>query len=247
MSTLWNGLVSGWRLEEGATGPYVDFVGSNDWTEVGSLTSTTGKRGNAILINAVETLTRTTAAGTMDFSGGGWSISLWLNPTDNTSTDNRYIYSALDDDGLPASYVSLRHEESDDGTNPNKIRFKTTESGGSAESHFSTTAFTTLSGSYHHIVATWDDTTKAKKLYIDNALEINATTTHSGPLGPGIALSHASHNIGIGPTNPYHGAFDEVYWWNRALTSTEVSDLYNGGNGLFFPFPVPVFLLLGGL
>src|SRR6202035_2479657 len=34
----------------------------------------------------------------------------------------------------------------------------------------------------------------------------------------------------------FDGDIDEVSIWNRALTSTEVSDLYNSGGGLQYPF-----------
>jgi hypothetical protein len=40
---------------------------------------------------------------------------------------------------------------------------------------------------------------------------------------------------GIGGQN-FLGEIDEVGIWSRALTSGEISDLYNSGSGLSYPF-----------
>ncbi len=36
-----------------------------------------------------------------------------------------------------------------------------------------------------------------------------------------------------------NGALDEIGLWTRVLTSTEVTQLYNGGAGLAYPLVVP--------
>jgi hypothetical protein len=35
----------------------------------------------------------------------------------------------------------------------------------------------------------------------------------------------------------FDGTIDEVGIWNRSLSSSEVSELYNGGSGASYPFP----------
>jgi hypothetical protein len=40
------------------------------------------------------------------------------------------------------------------------------------------------------------------------------------------------------------GAMDEIGFWNRGLTSAEITELYNGGNGLTYPFPSSSMLIM---
>ncbi|GAH87542.1 unnamed protein product, partial [marine sediment metagenome] len=57
------------------------------------------------------------------------------------------------------------------------------------------------------------------------------------------SLSTAGTNIYIGGHPSYFTRYvdatiDEVGIWNRSLTAEEISDLYNEGNGLAYPFVV---------
>lgn len=80
-----NGLEGYWKLEEGATGPYVDETSNNnDLTEDTSVMSATGILGNGLendtsggdgLKIADEDQTN------LDFDvGTGWTLSFWIKP-----------------------------------------------------------------------------------------------------------------------------------------------------------------------
>ena len=60
------------------------------------------------------------------------------------------------------------------------------------------------------------------------------TTAHSG----GVASISTGFNIGAAadPTNYWDGRIDSTSFWWKILTSTEVTDLYNGGSGFDYPF-----------
>ena len=48
----------------------------------------------------------------------------------------------------------------------------------------------------------------------------------------------SAHNIAGADSKPFRGYIDEVGIWNRTLNSTEISDLYNNGNGITYS-PAP--------
>jgi hypothetical protein len=86
-----------------------------------------------------------------------------------------------------------------------------------------------LDGNWHHIVATGSSTASQAKLYIDGTL-INTISISS----LSINLNYTSIGDCIyapGTINRFVGSVDEVGIWNRALTSTEVTSLYNSGSG----------------
>lgn len=80
-------------------------------------------------------------------------------------------------------------------------------------------------GSWNHFVATFDGTNYTNyfngSLVYSSELPVSLTSVNLG--------SYAGIQIA-------DGQGDEVGVWNRALSSTEVSELYNGGAGLTYPF-----------
>ena len=89
-------------------------------------------------------------------------------------------------------------------------------------------------GLWHFIVFTYDGITI--KVYCDNVLV-------------------GSQNVLLDtiPTTlrfwayQFDGSLDEVGFWSRVLTPTELTDLYNSGNGLTYPFLPPVSASNAGL
>jgi len=85
-------------------------------------------------------------------------------------------------------------------------------------------------GQWHHLVATIDGTTNANgiKVYIDNVVVGQATATATG-----IRTSTVPFFIGgsgsTGSTYSWNGQISNVSYWDVALTSAQVSELYNEG------------------
>ncbi len=89
---------------------------------------------------------------------------------------------------------------------------------------------TIAANTWYHIAGTYDNTTKAKTLYINGA-QI-ATKTVAGTYSP-----NTIHPLRIGAGGSegagqfwFPGELDEVAVFNRSLTATEVSDQYTSGN-----------------
>lgn len=69
-------------------------------------------------------------------------------------------------------------------------------------------------------------------LYVNAVQEVTGTQTNSlTSLALYIMARNQSDN-GNSPTGFFDGTIDEMGWWNKALSSSEITDLYGGGSGL---------------
>ena len=105
-----------------------------------------------------------------------------------------------------------------------------------------TVAQTLTVGTWYHLVITHDGTgtTNAIKLYLDTVNILNGNswdTSDFSALTTRLAIG-ADHAL----TNLSSGIFDEYGLWNKILSTDEISELYNGGNGLQYPFTTTVFI-----
>jgi hypothetical protein len=92
-----------------------------------------------------------------------------------------------------------------------------------------------LSTSTWYLIACWHDS-------VNNLIGVSVnttatTTTHSTGAQDGTAQFHigsssSTHNI------YWNGRIDEAAFWKRVLTAGDLTELYNGGLGLTYPFPV---------
>jgi len=93
-------------------------------------------------------------------------------------------------------------------------------------------------GTWYHLVVTWHITgtnTNTATFYVNGSSIGTANGTNVDALNS----NNQSFQIGTNDegTNSFlNGAIDEVGLWSRALSSTEVTQLYNGGAGLQYPF-----------
>jgi hypothetical protein len=98
---------------------------------------------------------------------------------------------------------------------------------------------TLSTGIWYHIVGTYDGTNL--KVYVNGTAY---TTAETG------SLNTYSTNVEIGHYVPgstfTNGSIDEVGIWNRALSTTEVGQLYNSGNGLAYPLSTETTITLSG-
>lgn len=91
-------------------------------------------------------------------------------------------------------------------------------------------------GNWHMCTGTYDGTNMV--FYINGTLHASTTTSNVTYTG---YWRMGSYALGSGWINANSGFFtgdiDECGLWNRALTSSEVTALYNNGAGLQYPFP----------
>jgi|TARA_Y100000310_G_scaffold81786_2_gene78384 hypothetical protein len=92
------------------------------------------------------------------------------------------------------------------------------------------TGVTPGTNSYEMVTWTYDSTTNYITLYVSGAFAASSAITYTGTAGSNLSLFKNSAG-----NYPYLGFLDELsIWTGRVLTSSEISDLYNGGAGLSY-------------
>lgn len=216
-SSLITNIVSYYKLDE-SSGNAADSAGTNTLTNSG-VTYGTGLIHNGAFFgssgsgSAALTILDASETG-LNFSAD-FTISLWAKLT-STATG-----SFMAKQGVASGY-RIRFESA------NTIRFTTFDAGGDTHVEFAA-AMTT--GAFHFLVIQRVGTTLG--ISIDNSAFTTASGTLRNVSNTGIfALGNAS------PTQNDNiiGTLDEVGIWSRALTTGEITTLYNGGIGLQYNF-----------
>jgi len=94
---------------------------------------------------------------------------------------------------------------------------------------------------WHHVMMTYDGTTIL--LYLDNSQIYSGGNPSFGTPVTNSYIGDDNSGSGF-----FKGVLDEMGFWTRALSSSEVSQLYNSGAGLQYPFSTrsnQSFLLMG--
>ena len=148
-----------------------------------------------------------------------WSIGFWFN----TTQGQNYIFGwSTNGDG-----VGIGADGNASGTM--SIHF---DNGISNATLWTTNTYD--DGTWHYAVITYSGLNSE---YISNAaIYIDGTsvaTSSNRTLSGGSGVAGTALEIGNRYTysTPYSGNLDEVGIWNRVLSSTEITDLYNGGSG----------------
>jgi len=91
---------------------------------------------------------------------------------------------------------------------------------------------------WHHIVGTYDDSTKSVKLYVDSVLQSTSPTltgTRATPNG-NLEIGAGWYNNAI--TDFFNGSISNTQIWNRVLSADEVKTFYDLTKvGYIYPFP----------
>ena len=161
---------------------------------------------------------------------GSFSIALWIKID---ILGNYYITS--DWDGGARNYLIATDSSG-------KLNFL---SGNSSTSQDPTlTNDTTLSiDTWYHVVFVRD----GAKLTIYLNASADGTVTGSYTGGATSNVTYLGTSVRSSSSDFLDGAMDEVGFWSRALTSTEITTLYNGGNGLQYPFVTTDIKSINGL
>jgi hypothetical protein len=155
-------------------------------------------------------------------AGLSFSISFWYRKNGAPTGNGDVIFSRMN--GLTGGFVLHAYQN-----NPMSIQFRSTSSTpltGSAKA-----PSTTYDNNWYHIVYTYNDSDRSNIFYVNGvagtAQTLSASPTYSAvPLAIGKAID--TYWV------PHNGEIDEVGIWSRALTSDEITHLYNSGAGLAY-------------
>lgn len=208
---LTTGLISYWELEDNS-----DSEGSNNINNTVS-SSDTGKLGNAYDYDGNDDFSDIPDDATLDLSSS-ISISFWFN-----SDNQKHGY-------IVAKYGSYMCQMSNTSGNVQCGFWISSNWNPWVESG------NTAASTWHHLVFTYDKDAggvEQVKLYLNGA-EVDTAelaTTWDTTDNP---LYFGNRNTDL--ARDFDGVLDEVGIWNIALNASQVTVLYNGGNGLEHPF-----------
>lgn len=224
-SSLENGLLSYYKLD-GSAGDVLDDIGNNNGTAVGITRGVPGIVQNSIIADGTSSYVNITAFTTPLYNFSSFTVSMWMNRSE-LSQANSYLIDRRFGTGDAESPFYLRFDGSTDTLN-----FHTTVQSASENSLVSTAI---NQNQDYFVVITLDEVTGTKNLYIDNALNITTDVGDNilleNPDVENIILGGFAHPGGAADRD-WQGMIDEVGIWNRSLTTTEISLLWNDGNGL---------------
>jgi hypothetical protein len=214
-------LISYWTFDDADTSgsTAIDTVGSNDGTINGATTGVSGANedyatNEAYSFNGIDDFVD---VGTL-VGSGDQSVACWINPDTLSPVERAWIYGAEDTDGGLFSVVL---------DNNGSLAFAARSGKGLLGVSNSLSA-----GSWSFIVAVHDASAGAWTLYEDDATELASVssdgtyTTISEPYA--VACKYRD---GTQVENRFFpGDIDDVRVYNKPLSQSEVSNLYNNGS-----------------
>jgi hypothetical protein len=197
-----------------------DSVGSNNGTDT-SVSYVAGKIGNAGSYNGTSSKTVIPNSTGLNITGNQISFSFWINPT-ATQTNNWILFKGADN----SQWVySMWFFSGADMKMCMRLNGSTTIWSGEVRSSWdvSLNTWTHIAGIYN-----WS----TQKIYI-NWTEVwsqNYSASLSSNTNDLILWYYFSQSF------DFQWLIDEVWIWSRALSSTEITQLYNGWAWLTYPF-----------
>lgn len=213
-------LVSYYKFDE-SSGNAADSVGSNTGTNVGTATYTSGKINNALTLNGS---TQCLTVGTSLLSAyTGVSVACWIKLT--ALDAYMHMIGKTDD----TTYNQLFRV-----TDTNRLQATVT----TTTETYITGGTTLTTGVWYFAVYTWDGSNI--NLYLNGSTDATAVAKTG-------TMKTSSDLVSIGRSSVasasyFSGQIDEVGIWSRALTTDEISTLYNAGAGNQYPF-MPTFTI----
>ena len=200
-----------------------DSFGSNNGTAQGGLTYTAGKIGNAFQFNGTNSYILL-PTGSMRFTNS-FSVSMWTYTTAN-QTANKGLLSDYYWPGDLGYSIYM--------TSSNKVQTYFLGNGNTTNDFTSNS--TLANNQWNHIVVSWDKANTQWKVYVNGVLDNTYTNANASVINYG---SYSSDRTDIGAINSspsgvanvFNGKIDALNVWNKALTQSEITELYNSGNG----------------
>lgn len=234
-TSLATSLQSYWDLEE-ADGTRYDLHGSSDFTQngTGGVDQETGKVGNAA----------TFATGDSDFlSGSGVDISgttdksvaFWIKIGTAPSSGTTYaLFTDYQNVGNNRAWAMTYRN------NGGTLQFYTITSDNGTATATGTLNQTLTAGTWYHVAFLYDKSAGSIQIYVNGSsagtISSQKTTIYNGsdPFRIGA--------LGDGGGTAWYldGAVDEFGVWDKLLTSSEITDLYNSGSGIAYYEPADV-------
>ena len=224
-SNLRHGLVAYWKMDE-TTGNAVDSIGGNTGVNT-DVTYASSKINNGAVFNGSTSVFNITD--TSSLKPTRFTLSAWVKVVDVSSAPVLVQSFSLNPNQAgfrlvvrsTTGYVRLKIGKNTGNTADVDVK----DLDGDVAVN---------DGLWHLICGTYDGA--KMKVYVDGTLDVEADwfsdPVFSTPNYISIGAGYNSATL----IQPLTGSLDEVGIWNRALTQTEITDLYNSTNGIQYPF-----------
>jgi hypothetical protein len=229
-SPLLNGLLAYWKFDNNSSGG-VSLLDSSGNSR--TLSAPNGTGGVSLGIGIINGSANFDGDGETYFSRSGtflngsrdeYSISAWVK---TTVEDNFFIVDQATGNNWGGSTITL--DMLSDGTAYGTIYYNDTPD---YDRIFSSTSVN--DGNWHHVAFTWKRT-GSLKIYIDGALDGSTSSSGNYPNVPTNNISINSNGDGTYAVGK-NCSIDEVGVWNKELSASEITSLYNAGVGKTYPF-----------
>ncbi len=228
-STLLTNLYAVYKAESNAN----DSLATYNGTSVGGLTYSAGKSGNAFTFNGTNAYV-SLPNNSLNFTGD-FSISLWLYCKTITTTND--LIDSNNYNGSVSGGWRFLH-------NGSGIIFEVYQTDAASSKSIYTIPFTSsvYNNQWVHITLTRKQST-ATKTYV-NGIEVSGVFSRGNATFNPTYLATTYANIGAWKSDAFGASaycvngsqIDELNAWNKELTATEVTELYNAGTGKFYPY-----------
>lgn len=223
-STLLTNLYAVYKAENNAN----DSLGAYNGTAQGGLTYSTGKSGDAFTFNGSNAYVGL-PNNSMNFTGD-FSISVWSNFQGVSGTVQTLLGNLTYDGTYSYGYILSYYNQD--------LTFQIRNISGNISLSYSTSA---LFNSWNNVVITRKAST-GTKIYINGNLVTSNLDTRNPSYAATMTPSIGAANYGPTYSNlvqyycDNNTKLDELGIWNKELTTTEITELYNTSAGKFYPY-----------
>lgn len=223
-AALTDSIIAYWKLDE-SSGTAADSVGSNTLTNNGTTGFVAGLINNAIDLGASNTTKWMSSTSNSSISNGNYTLNVWVNVTTVPSGQNMQLLNV--GNSTNNLTYTLYYREVGAGT---KLRFGRVKDGVAANEL--EVAKDMGTGTWHMVSMTYDGVNIEG--FYDCVSQGTLASSGNGTSGSvnGVTLGASIYDN----LQKFSGLIDEPGLWTRALSSTELCQLYNSGAGFQYPF-----------
>ena len=234
--TISNGLLGYWTFDgkdtNWATGKTSDVSGNGNTGQMQNIGTTTGstggKLGQAFNFNGGSSCVNFFNNSSLKQTGAV-SVSAWIKQ--NSSALGRTAAGIGDVAGAASTIQYILY---DLGSNRFTFLAEGVNAGGNVSASSAINSVTT--NAWNHLVGTYDGAGNIK-LYVNGALAASGAsstmTTLNSPATTGFAIGGSAISANSCFRDFFNGVLDDVHVYNRALSQTDVSQLYSSGAGKY--------------
>ena len=221
--TLDDGLVGHWTLDETSGNTITDSSGSgNDgtWTdgddEDVTGETTTGKVDTSLTFDGVDDQVSVPNSASLN-EGSAATVAFWVKGTFPGACDECYVFDKINT--APNIGFAIQQNST---TSAIEIRIDTDTGTNQVRANLPNV----MDDTWHHVVYTLDN--GSTRAYLDGLLEESATYSHGSGFG-------TTANISIPSAGQVNGIFDDIHFYNRAISLAEVKAIYAKGTSCHEP------------